>query len=445
MLMAVLAWGCTGPLSKKVLIPHEIQSTDKTQNIQTDSAPFSKQHIGCLLPLSGKYALFGQKALQGIQLAIQDIAETRNVSLHIVIRDTQGDPQVAAACVDELAKASVMGIIGPLVAGKEAGKRAQTLGIPMISLTQKKEFSAGGDYLFSNFITPVMQVQTLAEYIFHTLELDSAAILYPNEPYGETFMNLFWDAALKAGGQITGVRSYNGNLTDFSDSIQKLTGEYFQLPDHLSVQTKTDQEDTDPLMENTTDKTLTGNFRNNRGKALDFQVIFIPDGVSRLSLLLPQLAFNDITTPIILGTNLWHDPALLHEISRYPGHAVISDGYFGQSSRPGIKKFHKTFHQLFQSNPGFLEAVAYDTVQIFFEASQNSKADSRNDLRNILASRKLFQGITGTTWFDEQGMAQKTLSLLTVKRGEFVEISQNPLTRTLNRPDPTDMTNKKAE
>ena len=98
----------------------------------------------------------------------------------------------------------------------------------MIALTQKSEFPLGGDYLFSNFITPQMQVRTLGRYLFGNLGVKKIAFLYPDEKYGRTYMNLFWDMADEYGVQVVGVEAYDGNKTDFREPIQKLTGEYYR-------------------------------------------------------------------------------------------------------------------------------------------------------------------------------------------------------------------------
>ena len=99
------------------------------------SASFKKDTIGCLLPLSGRYQVFGQRALKGIQLAIQDLSRTHGTNFHVIIKDTQSNPKRAAECVAELNQEKVMGILGPLLAPNAAGVQAQTLGIPLISLT----------------------------------------------------------------------------------------------------------------------------------------------------------------------------------------------------------------------------------------------------------------------------------------------------------------------
>ena len=54
-----------------------------------------------------------------------------------------------------------------------------------------------------------MQVKTLVSYAVEKLGLNTFAILYPDENYGKTFMNLFWDEVIANGGKVVGVESYD--------------------------------------------------------------------------------------------------------------------------------------------------------------------------------------------------------------------------------------------
>jgi ABC-type branched-subunit amino acid transport system substrate-binding protein len=49
--------------------------------------------------------------------------------------------------------------------------------------------------------------------------------------------------------------------------------------------------------------------------------------------------------------------------------------------------------------------------------------DSREALKNALKGKRMYEGVTGHTRFDEQGMVHRPLFLMTVKNGEFVEIT----------------------
>ncbi len=405
-------------------------------------ATFKKDTIGCLLPLSGKYKIFGQRALKGIQLAVQDLSEIHGKKFNVIIKDTQSNPERALECVDELGQKKVMGIVGPLLTVDSAGIQAEKLGIPIIAMTQKDEFPLKGDYLFSNFITPQMQVQSLASYIFMELGIKKVAILYPDERYGKRYMELFWDVVDEFNGEVVGVESYDGKNTDFTIPIKKLTGEYYPLPGFLKPEipeSEIDHELKDSEGMNPDLSTESENLvedavvqdQNTEKKPIpveekiqiDFQALFIPDSPSRVNLILPQLAYYDAKGMVLLGTNLWHQKSLLAGSKGYNKKAVITDGYFGNSKKEVIQGFEKRFNSLFEESPGFIEAIAYDTTSILFSAAMDDRVDSRESLKNALQGTRMFEGVTGNTIFDKTGNAHKQLSLITIKGGKFMEIS----------------------
>ncbi|HCY86220.1 MAG TPA: penicillin-binding protein activator [Desulfobacteraceae bacterium] len=402
--------------------------------IQT--AAFSKDTIGCLLPLSGKYSIYGERALKGIQLAVRELSQKHGRPFNVIVKDTRSDPDQAIQCVEELAREEVLGILGPLLVPESAGQKAQELGIPLIALTQKREFPLGGDYLFSNFITPEMQVQALGSYVFMELGLKKVAILYPDEKYGRRYMELFWDVVDEFNGEMVGVEAYDGTKTDFTIPVQKLTGEFYPVPEFLKPKPEEPEESLftdDGEMAGGEEETNPKRPKlSSRGSAvanedrieIDFQALFIPDGLSRVNLILPQLAFNDARGMVLLGTNLWHQKSLLTQARGYNKNTVITDGYFGGSSRPVTQAFDKNFREVFKEAPGFLEAISYDTASILFTAAMDDTAGSRKDIRDNLQGRIMFDGVTGQTIFDKDGSPHKELFLITVKRGKFLEISR---------------------
>ncbi len=380
---------------------------------------FHRNTIGCLLPLTGKYALFGQRALTGIQLAIEQLSNKYSKQFKIIIIDTKADPDIAAQGVRTLYQKNVAGIIGPLLNAEKAGVEAQKLKIPLIALTQKQDFSLQGDYLFSNFITPQMQVQTLGAYLFLELGIKKVAILYPDEKYGKKYMELFWDIVDQYGGEIVGVESYDGEKTDFQEPIQKLTGEFYPVPESLKPKIfEFEDMDFSPL-------DFQVDIKEEKEKIeIDFQALFIPDSPSKINLILPQLAFNDATDMYLVGTNLWHHKSLLRDAKGYNKNAVITDGFFNNSQKPAAMEFTTQYESMFNKKPQFLEAISYDTASLLLTFAMDESIDSRQTLKETLTGRRIFEGVTGNTIFDQDGIAHRQLFLMTIKKSEFVEISR---------------------
>jgi branched-chain amino acid transport system substrate-binding protein len=396
------------------------------------NAFFKRYTIGCLLPLSGPYQAFGQRALQGLELAqAQFSSQSSNPPLNIIIKDTGADPDKTITALEELYRDQVAAIIGPIVTSEIAAREAQQMGIPIVTLTQKDNIPEIGDKVFRNFITPKMQVQTLTSFTVESLGLYRFAILYPDETYGTTFMNLFWDQLLESGGQVVAVESYKPDQTDFSDSIKKLVGLFYEIPEDLQPVEEELPDDQKPEDVETSgqeeDQTKVAGARGGVEEdepepIVDFDAVFIPDSPGKAGQIVPQLAYHDIKDVYILGTNLWHSDSLIKIAEQYVQGAVMPDGFFAASPSPRVQKFVKDFEETYQETPDFIEAIVYDTAMILFNVVSREQIRYRSEIRDELLNLDAFPGVTGLTRFDENGDAQKKLYLLRVKGKKFVEL-----------------------
>ena len=385
---------------------------------------YSKYTIGCLLPLSGPYERFGRKALKGIELAMnQFCSQGIQTAVKLIIKDTESDADKAAAAVKELFEEHVAAIIGPIVTAESAALVAQNKGVPIITITQKNNITDTGDYVFRNFFTPMMQVQALVSYVIEKLGLGSFAILYPDDNYGTTFMNLFWDEVTAYGGKVVGVESYNVEDTDFADPIKKLVGLYYEVPEDLKIIDILVEDNENDVAEDEKESKEDDNISEEEPEAIvDFDAIFIPDAPERAGLIIPQLAFYDVKDVYLLGTNLWHCDSLIKMTQRYVQNAIVPDVFFAESSSKQVADFVAIFEQTFKEKPEFIEAVAYDSAMILFQIVSRPDIRYRSSIKSALINLNNFQGVTGLTSFDSNGEIKKRLYLLRIKGNKFIEL-----------------------
>jgi ABC-type branched-subunit amino acid transport system substrate-binding protein len=374
---------------------------DLIQQIK-QSALFNRYTLGCLLPLSGPYQKIGFQALKGIELALDQFsAQNSGSQMSIIVKDSGGNPEQTRVAMQELIDEQVAVIVGPIITAEIAAIESQANKIPIVTLTQRDNITSIGDYVFRNFITPRMQVSNLVNYVTAYLGLSRFAILYPDETYGMTFMNLFWDALIANGGQIVGVESYNPQHTDFAEPIKKLVGLYYEIPEDLKQDAEPEQQ-----------------------AIVDFDAVFIPDYPKTVGLIIPQLAFYDIRDVYLLGTNLWHSEVLIDMAPQYVQGAIMPDGFFAGSSAPVVQNFVSIFEKTYEEKPGFIEAVVYDSAMMLFGVLSQPDIRFKSDIKNYLVNMQEFVGVTGPTQFDENGEALKELHLLQVKGREFVELER---------------------
>ena len=384
---------------------HEKTSSAQKMLAHIDSITgVDMRRIGCLLPLSGPYEAYGNKALKGIMYAVTEFnSHNPNSRFEITVLDTESDTRTVGQMVAELDESRVALIIGPLVHSQEAAVEAQKRNIPIITLTQKEGICEIGDYVFRHFITARMQVEALLSSATVNFGIRRFAVLYPDEPYGRTFAELFLSAAKKHGVSIIKVVAYKPDQTDFGDQIRSMVRYKDKVRDH-NVRSRN------------------SNRHQQREVLIDFEALFIPDSSPKISMIAPQLEYHDVNGILLFGTNLWHSDELIASAGNYVQEAVVPDIYFGNSSAETVKRFVSGFQSQFDDPPGFMEAVTYDTANMAFQTLLAPGLASRNDVRVALQNMASFDGVTGRTIFDNTGESRKELHLLQIVGDRFVEL-----------------------
>ncbi|MGD8702210.1 MAG: penicillin-binding protein activator, partial [Desulfosarcina sp.] len=327
-------------------------------------------------------------------------------------------------------------------------------GIPMLVFTQREGIPDMGAYVFRNFITPQMQARALVSFAVEELGVKRFAVLYPDENYGRTYMNLFWDQVVEYGGVVNAVEPYDPTGTDFAEPIKKMVGLYYDPPDDLSgiaspvrrhvlpwFMPQPDASDreliADPVVQISgiplDRETIDDIMRRNPARddqwypQVDFDAVFIPDAPKKAGLVIPQLPYYDIRDVYLLGTNLWNSETLLRMSGDYMKEALITDGFFSGSQSESIQAFISTFQNAYDELPGIIEALAYDSAMILFQTMRQTASDSRRDLKKALLQLDGFDGVTGRTAFAANGEAEKALQMLRIKRGRLVQVQRTPI------------------
>lgn len=367
--------------------------------------------VGCLLPLSGPFAIYGEEVLNGIQLGLGIPG-----GLEVVIRDTVNLSERDAAEIKGLVRdEKVLALIGPLSSSKAevvAGK-AQELGVPIITLTQKQGITEKGDMVFRNFLTPLREVERVLGRDLMDRGIRRFAILYPDNSYGRFFMNLFWDRVDELGGEVTAVESYDPEQTDFADNIKKMVGLYRPRPGEMVEKLKamrTPEEDESEILTEEPEPII------------DFDAVFIPDVFQRVALIAPQLVYHDVTDVQLMGTSLWQSPRLTEMAGDYVQEAIIPSGFLETSSREDVRVFVEEYQANYETSPGILAATGYDTIRLIRQVIAGKEIRTRRQFREALSGCSGFEGVTGRISFDYRGEVEKEALLLVVSGSRIVEI-----------------------
>jgi len=371
--------------------------------------------VGCLLPLSGPFSIYGEEVLKGIELGLgMRWDQTAETGLELLIRDTGGKPEEALTALENLViEEKIMAIIGPVSsrAAIAVARKAQEMGVPIIALTQREGIVEEGEMVFRNFLTPSQEVEGLLDVAMGQMDLKRFGILYPDNAYGRYCMNLFWDRLNDMGGTVTAVESYGVDDTDFADQIKKMVGLYYPRPASLlqkleDMKTPEDEEETV--------------YPEEPEPIIDFDAIFIPDSFQRVAMIAPQLAFHDVLGVQLLGTSAWQSSKLVEMAKDYIQGALFCSGFVGDSEEPGVWVFVEEYRENFDADPGILAAYGYDTIRLLKKVLSEKKMLTRKDLVKALLGSQGFEGVSGIITFDSSGEAEKEPILLTIAGNNMV-------------------------
>ena len=391
----------------------------------------AKIKIGVVLPLTGKLALTGQRVLQGIQLAVNQLPFQFREKLGLEVRDS-GSLPVKRVLAELAGLPNMVGIIGPLLSDevKIAGEVARQYQIPIFSPTASTQGLVDmNPYIFRNALTREIQAKFLAEYSVNTLHLRRFAVLHPFEPFGLELKDIFINEVEALGGEVVAVSGYERSQNDFKNQILQLGGveddELTKIAREILLndgQIK-DFSDTSLLSRPIVDM---GHWSENNVEKLkvslelSYDAIFIPGVYDKVGLIIPQLAFYNVTNVTLLGANGWNSPELVKMGGKHLETVYFVDGYYPDSHQSEVRQFVQEFKTNFGEEPVYLSAQAFDAANIFIKIIR-AGADNRIKMWENLKIVKNFPGVTGKTTLLPSGDSEKKIFVLTIKRKKIIQ------------------------
>ncbi|MZG31306.1 MAG: ABC transporter substrate-binding protein [Nitrospinae bacterium] len=402
----------------------------RINNVEADAG--TKIKIGVVLPLTGKLALTGQRVLQGIQLAVNQLPFQAREKLALEVRDSGSQVSISKIISEVSDIPSVVGIIGPLLSDevKVAGEMARKKQIPVFSPTASTNGLVDENpFLFRNALTRRIQAKFLAQYSVNTLHLKRFAVLHPYEPFGLELKETFINEVESLGGEIVAIAGYDRSQNDFKKQILELGGVEDDDLDKIAREMVLE----DRIMPDFSDSSTLSRPLIDMGHwsgddveklkvslELSYDAIFIPGVYDKVGLIIPQLAFYNINKAVLLGAKGWNSPELVRMGGKYLKTVYFVDGYYPDSHQIEVRKFVENFITNFGEEPTNLSAQAFDAANIVIK-NILAGADNRIKFLESLRNVKSFPGVTGKTTLLPSGDSEKNIFALTVKRKKIVQ------------------------
>jgi len=383
--------------------------------------------IAVLLPLSGPHAAIGREIEAAVTVAASSAGGAR-----LRFLDTRGEPDGAAAAVDQAAAAGAVAILGP-VGDREsqaAAGRAAQLGIP-IGLLSPGEGAAPEAGVFRLW-PPTDWEAAAAVQAARDLGYDRLAILAPRDEQGSAEIDAFRAAARAAGAEMVAAGQYDPTATDLEPDLEAFLGldprSNPRLARHLA------------------------RFGVKKGwktfsPDVEFDALYIPDDHDHAALVAAYLPFFNVEVRTgdqmdidllrrkhggrvprlvqLIGSSGWHHPGLVPRGGATVEGALVIDVFAAgdaDASSDGAAAFAAAFTARTGRPPGSLAAEAHDAALLLLRARAAAAraADPRAELIHRLVGARVDDGACTAARVGADGVLTRAALLLRVDGGELV-------------------------
>ena len=356
-----------------------------------------KIKIGLLVPLTGKNSEIGQSIIKSTRLAINKI---NNLSIEIIPKDTQSNPESTLRAAKELAKLDIKIIIGP-VFNENLIYLNELTGITFLSLTNKNDnFSKN---IINAGINATSQLNTIKKFL-ELNEVKKTIFLTPDLNYKNEIKNAISASKIKIIKNYT----YNTDPTKLTKQIEKITRYDVRkqnLKDEIVRLEKSDQSNKERLIEKLKKKDTLGGVK--------FDSIIIADFDESLKSVTTSLLYTDISPKkkYFITLNQWFDISLLEEASAQPL-------YFPSINKNNYEDFSKEYFEKFNQYPNQLSFLSFDLIGLVYYLiiQNNSIIDEK-----IFSKKNLFKGKVGIFEI-KNNKINHILNFYKVENNEFKKI-----------------------
>ncbi|HOI75166.1 MAG TPA: penicillin-binding protein activator [Syntrophales bacterium] len=361
--------------------------------------------IGVILPLSGKYAAYGNRVLDAILMAAAVWDRTNHSRLTLQIRDSESRSETLYGLVQELAdREKVILILGPLGEGTEAARLAREKKVPILVFTQQEGIGGENGYVLRDSLTIRQQIQALADHAVTRKGLRRFAMLHPGDHSGREAAMLFREEVTRRGGRILRERTYGRRQADFADEIRSLTG-VKGIPGKVIVEPE-------------------GTIEIKGSAAVDFEALFLPDSLGPALLTASQLADLQIGGVQMMGLSSWNHPARLRTGGNVLEGAVFTDMFCTNDPSRAVHNFIERYYAATGREPGSLEAMAFDGTNLAVRIILDEKPGSREELRRMILENRDFRGVAGRLEFAPDGESRRSAVILRITQGQIVPVRE---------------------
>ncbi len=342
-------------------------------------------------PFTGPAAAYGDNVKAGVSMMLDEVNAAGGVDgvmVEAVYLDEMCEPKEAATVATKIAQdEDIVGIVGHLCSSAHLAALPTYVrkGVPAISptatnvtISEKNKDRDGKVWSFRDVYRDDFQGKFLARYVAEVLGLKKIAVFYENNDYGIGLKDAFTAEAESIGLEIVGEEGYVKGSTDFTPQLTKLKNEN---PDGLFISGYYNE----------------GALIASQAAKLGMDVVkFGADGLDNVDFI-----------------SLAGDAA---------NNTYMTVPFLAESAGEDAQAFLTKFKETYERETDWMSANAYDAAGILIEAIKAvgpDRAKVQEYLAGMNTPEKGYVGVTGVTYFDENGDSQKSAFVKVVKDGAF--------------------------
>ena len=343
--------------------------------------------IGLAAPMSGDAAAYGEIVRNGAQMKIDEINAEGGIDgkqLELVVGDERCDPKEAAAVAQNFVSSpEIVAIVGHVCSSAmRAAIPIYDVAGPAIISPTCTNVNIGTDsknrWTFRDVYRDDFQGEFLAKYSKDVLGLKKVAVFYDTNDYAIGLKDAFEKAAKSIGLEIVGVEAYTTDTVDFTPQLTKF-------------------------------------------KEVAPDGVFIAGYYEKGALILSQAKKLGINAQF-MGADGLNNPELIN-IAKDAAEGFIASTPFLYETSEEAMTFKKDFEAKYSVTPDWMAANSYDCVGILADVIKKVGTDRiaiRDGLQAMNSLETGYEGLTGVTYFDENGDCQKPAYVAVVKDGVFI-------------------------
>ncbi len=296
--------------------------------------------LGVVLPLSGKYAEFGNALLEGVQLAVNEYNRGRAPGGQVLLEsmDDRSDPARAGALGRRLAADTTVAAVIGSFEEETTMSLALAAAASQLPLLCPSAEAPGLDNLgpmvhVLNRADPELAA-SLARFAVRELDCQMIAVLAPNDERANSLARSFTEGVRQAGGSLVLDLRYPPETSTFNTEMNLMRR---VLPD----------------------------------------AIYLPARSHELTQLASQVHFYGLGRSQLLGTEQWAAERVIRIGGQYVEGAVFSSPFYEQGAGLRWEEFNDLYVRAYRRPVNRFSGLGYDAAQLALSAGGGFPVDRR--------------------------------------------------------------------